>query len=253
MITPLQHAAWSGDLKAIRELLDAGAEIDERTDGLTPLMFAAKEAKLFAARQLLKAGANVNAVAGPETPFQGMSPLCLASVSVACVRPRAVEATVQLLLRAGAHVDHRDADGWTPLMSAVARPRGHVVELLLAAGANPNARSRDGVTPLIALARTFAFGMVFAQKRVLERTVSHLLQAGASVDRKDSKGWTALLHAAAEPRGRIVGLLLAAGADPNVQSRDGVTPLTAMERRYRRPRPRTDETTRLLLAAGAKG
>src|SRR4051812_13429931 len=100
MITPLQRAAWSGDLKAIRELLEAGAEVDERTDGLTPLMFAAKEAKPLAVRQLLKAGADANAFVAGEISFNGMSPLHFA-ISAAGVRTRAIEATVRLLLRAG--------------------------------------------------------------------------------------------------------------------------------------------------------
>jgi ankyrin repeat protein len=137
----------------MRTLIREGTNLEESAPfGLSPLMFAAKECKPRAVRLLLRAGASVNAVAGSELPFSGDSPLHLA-INAVCVRPRAVKATILHLLRAGANVEALDSDGWTPLMRAVSRPRGHVVELLLAAGANPNARNADGETALFILNR----------------------------------------------------------------------------------------------------
>jgi hypothetical protein len=55
---------------------------------------------------------------------------------------------VKKLLAAGAEVNHRDEDGWTPLHTAVEAGAKDVVRLLLAHGADPTAETDDAVTPL---------------------------------------------------------------------------------------------------------
>ncbi len=52
------------------------------------------------------------------------------------------------LLDAGAAVDARDVDGWTPLhLAALLTETPAVIEALLIAGADTSARDRDGITP----------------------------------------------------------------------------------------------------------
>lgn len=52
------------------------------------------------------------------------------------------------LLAAGARVNARDKDGWTPLHMAVQSSKAPaVVEALLAAGADPAAEDKEGKTP----------------------------------------------------------------------------------------------------------
>ena len=51
------------------------------------------------------------------------------------------------------------------------------------------------------------------------------LAAGADVNTRDDKGWTALMHAADKGYVLLVELLLAGGADPNIHRPDGVTAL----------------------------
>ena len=72
-----------------------------------------------------------------------------------------------------------------------------------------------------------------------------LLAAGADVDGRDDRGWTALMHAANEGRGPVTEGLLARTVDPDIRAPDGATALfIAMSR----GRP---EIVALLRNAGA--
>jgi ankyrin repeat protein len=55
---------------------------------------------------------------------------------------------VKKLVVAGAEVNHRDEDGWTPLHSAAEAGAHEVVRLLLAHGADPALETYDTDTPL---------------------------------------------------------------------------------------------------------
>lgn len=57
-------------------------------------------------------------------------------------------AAAKAALDAGANVNSRSRDGWTPLLSA-SRNHTRIVELLLANGADPNCASNRGYTPLM--------------------------------------------------------------------------------------------------------
>ena len=52
-----------------------------------------------------------------------------------------------------------------------------------------------------------------------------LLSVGTNVDERDLRGWTPLMHAVNEDRGRAVERLLAARTDPNLRAPDGTTAL----------------------------
>ncbi|KAG0241087.1 hypothetical protein BGX31_001455 [Mortierella sp. GBA43] len=75
-----------------------------------------------------------------------------------------------------------------------------------------NAHDDDGSTPLI---HASCFGQTSA--------VSMLLHAGASVDERDSFGWTALVWATNNKHEHIVRLLLNHGASPKAQTTKGRT------------------------------
>ena len=57
-----------------------------------------------------------------------------------------------------------------------------------------------------------------------EQTVKVLLDRSAKVNRRDNRGWTALMIAAERGHLGVVRILLAAGADPKLRSKDGKTP-----------------------------
>ena len=72
-----------------------------------------------------------------------------------------------------------------------------------------------------------------------------LLAAGADVDGRDGRGWTALMHAANEGQGPVTELLLAGPVDPDDRAPDGATALfIAVSRGY-------PEIIALLRNAGA--
>jgi ankyrin repeat protein len=76
-------------------------------------------------------------------------------------------------------------------------------------------------------------------------TLRLLLARGADVDLQPATGWTALMRACNAGRLDCARLLLRAGADPNLRNIEGYTA-------YGRTRRRDAELLRLLLASGAE-
>ena len=88
------------------------------------------------------------------------------------------------------------------------------MQLLLAAGALPDVRDVHGKTPLIN-----------AAEHGHDTIVDMLISGQADVSVKTDEGWTALHVAAQNNRVVIVGMLLAAGLDPDISVwMNGITP-----------------------------
>jgi uncharacterized protein len=182
-------------------------------------------------------------------------------------------AQVQALLRAGADVEQRDANGRTAVLAATAGNHLAVVRALIARGANVNAQDhqRDSAF-LLAGARgsteivraTLAAGadlklpnrfggnaLIPACERGHVETVRFLLTTPIAVNHVNNLGWTCLLEAVILGDGgpahqEIVRMLVARKADLNLADRDGVTPLQHARRRGQ------NEVAELLRAAGAR-
>jgi ankyrin repeat protein len=117
----------------------------------------------------------------------------------------------------------RPAGGFTPLLYAARRGCSECAKALVEAGADVNMTDPDGVSPLLLATLNFSFD-----------TAAYLIQRGADVDKWDTWGRSAL-YAAVDmntlPTGgradrpsldhttgtELVGLLLNAGANPNLQ------------------------------------
>lgn len=237
--TALHWAAYRDDAELVALLLDAGADIGATTrlGELTPLFMAAKNGNAEIVRLLLEAGASATA-----TNTNGTSPLMLAAAS-------GDVPTIAVLLEHGADVNARDTtNGQTALMFASALGRVEAVEHLAKAGADLDAVTH--VTEVVTLGeRLKAEGkerdvslegsrnptimggqsaLHFAAREGHLDTVRALLTAGASPDRVNAADKMSVLTAAIiNGNLDIAMLLLDFGADPNLASTTGLTPLFA--------------------------
>lgn len=196
-------AAQNGDLATVAQALDSGADVDACTNTVSPLQYAALNGHLPVVALLIQAGADLE-----HRDSAGDSALLDAAY-------RGHAEVVAALLAAGAEVDGPDPYGGTPLMKAARYGHAETARVLLAGGADPNAAHIHGDRALVnaAIARS-------------PETVDALLRAGAEVDvQVGSLKWSPLGRAALYGDAATVGLLLAAGADPDVLNADGLSPL----------------------------
>lgn len=285
--TPLLYAARQGCLECAQHLVAAGAEIDlADPDGVTPLLSALLNAHFDTAKYLLEAGANVN-----KWDFWGRTPL-YAAVDFNTLphggrpdRPSLDDTTalamIDLLLAAGANPNaqlklfppyrslrmDRGADamldiGTTPLLRAARGADVAAIERLVAAGALLDLPQREGLTPLMAAVGANASsidtrGKFRTELEALE-TAAALLDAGAALDKTDSRGRTALHYAAAAGYTDVALLLAERGADLTAADADGMTPIDAANGKLRGGRrgggaayPATAEALQGLLTATA--
>ncbi len=127
-------------------------------------------------------------------------------------------AAVQSLLNGPAKEEVVGAQGAAALIAAAARNNGEMTDLLLGAGADPKATNEYGATALYAAASENADPAI--TKRLLAAgAAEELVRYKVDVNARSKNGVTALMFAA---RGdaNSTRMLLAAGADPNVQIPD---------------------------------
>lgn len=121
---PLVDAVRTGDVVAVRALLERGARVGTtEPDGTTALHWAAHREQVEIAGLLLAAGAAVDAA-----NRYGVTPLALASVN-------GDAAMIARLLAAGADPNLPNPEGETPLMTAARTGNADALDVLLAAGA----------------------------------------------------------------------------------------------------------------------
>ena len=140
----LLDAARGGDLEALREYIEAGADLETRTvdkqyehtpPGDTPLIQALKNEHPACARLLIERGARQDSAnAFNQTALHW------------AVRKGELEVT-RLLLDRGASAVAPPDNGWTPLHTAAAEGFSELVDLLLEHGADPTAVHGGGLTP----------------------------------------------------------------------------------------------------------
>lgn len=172
----LHLAAHEGDVRTIRRLAEARADLDARDRaGRTPAHVAAFASNDAALRALAEAGADMNALENrvydvltiaavaddPDMVSLAMELGNRADLITSVYDGTALIAAAHLghaevvrrLIAGGAPLDHINNLGWTALMEAVVLGDGgpdHVatVRVLVEAGADITIPDRDGVTPL---------------------------------------------------------------------------------------------------------
>ena len=215
----------AGDRKAALDRIRTGADVNEaQPDGTRPIHWAVYKVDYELIAALIAKKATV------DVPNEfGATPLAEA-VKLADAR------MVKMLLDAGAGVDRADESGQTALMLAIKTGELPIVEMLVKAGANVNAvEAFQRQTPLM--------WAVTAPKSAAEMT-RLLLSKGANVraralytdwpnqlsseprgQYRPVGGLTALLYASRNGCSECVQALIGAGADVNVPTPEGVTPL----------------------------
>jgi len=215
----------SGKTKLALQQIQAGADVNRvQPDGTSPLIWAIDRTEYEIAEALIAKKADVNA----KNEF-GVTPLTLAArLSNARL--------VKMMLDAGAKVDSANPDGETALMMAISGGDVSIVQMLVNAGANVNTIEEfHRQTPLMYAA---------ASNRNAAQMVKLLLSKGADVkpralysdwpsqvtseprtQYRPVGGLNALLYAARSGCYECVQDLIAAGADMNLPTPEGVTPL----------------------------
>ena len=137
----LHSAFQTGDLEALRSLVADPANGWIGALRTYPLEYAIYHSPLSFIRTLIGLGAD------PNYQEEGSFPSILAALSTEREDRHEI---VELLLDAGADIQQRGVNDWTPLHYAAARNDRKAVELLLARGADPKSRTRidDLTTPL---------------------------------------------------------------------------------------------------------
>jgi ankyrin repeat protein len=257
-LTPLVYAARENCVECAKILVEAGADVNQRTFyGWTPLLVATQNRHYKLAEYFLEHGAN------PNTPNNGgWSPLYLATdnrnIEGGDYPVRAPDMDhldfIKLLIAKGANVNARVCgveskpdkctgdstetrtnftmqwlfeDGATPFLRAAQSGDVTLMKLLLEHGADPKIFTAHNVTPLaVAAGIGWVEGVTYewSPEESLE-AVKMCLDLGLDPKTADDEGRTALHGAAHKGRLEVIQLLVDHGADLNAHdggSRDSV-------------------------------
>lgn len=224
--------------RVVRQLVESGADVmlPSQRDGVRPIEHAERRGFTEIERILRKAARTM-------TPDSRLLAAATAGSTAAA----------EAALADGADVDARDERQRTALLLAVTEDRVDVARLLVSGGADVNAYDDQKDTPFLVTGVTGSVDMLDAllpgdpDTRLRNRyggvavipasERGHADYVAAVLERTDidvnhinDLGWTALLEAVILGDGgkrhqRVVEILLANGADPDITDKDGVTAL----------------------------
>ena len=279
--TALMRASRNPTLEVTKGLLQAGADVNAKVedrlscawDGCSPLEIAVSfNENPEVTRTLIKAGADVNAknLYG-ATPLMyaakgGGHPLMYATSGEAKTEAEKTLQTevVKILLEAGAKINAKNVDGYSPLSIAVRwNENAEMTKTLIKAGANVKEKNEMVAWDRLRLKHnrlqrlglqdssddehySSSLLMVAARFNKNPDVARALIKAGLKVNEADEKGRTPLMEAVSGGNLEAIKALLEAGADPNSSDTNGTTPLMLAADRTWHP-----EIFKTLLAAGA--
>jgi ankyrin repeat protein len=224
----LHHAAEMGQVETAKLLIQAGVEVDCRSEGgnTTPLWWAAYNGQVEMVKFLLKNKANIKGEDGDRAMTGAASRIYYLEQKEAVIAR--YKSVIAILREAGVPVD---------IFTAVRLGESDLVRKLLKeqptlATAKDNDLEKKSILAI-------AVGLD------LKDIVVALLDAGAPIESKDESGYTALHNAAFWGREEIAKLLIGRRADVNARAMSQFTPL------HEAARCKSLAVAKLLLAAGA--
>jgi ankyrin repeat protein len=279
-MTALHYAALNGNLDMARMLIAAGANVKAATrlGSYTPLFMAAKNGNAGVVGALLKGGADAKAAGST-----GLNALMMAATS-------GDAESIRLLIQGGADPNAVETErGQTALGYAASFNRVEAIQALIKLGADPNQASKliqppqpikklfdlqnqqaaqaagaaqqaainngaDGVAKGGGNPKGALTPLMYAARQGNLEAAKALLDAGARIDGVNGDRSTALLLATINAHFDIAKYLVERGADVNIASMDGATPLygvvnTQWARKSFQPQPspKYEKTTYLEL------
>ncbi|MCT7546124.1 ankyrin repeat domain-containing protein [Aliarcobacter cryaerophilus] len=282
--TPLHWASGNNHIELVKVLIKAKANLNEKATysndeegffGITPLYASITLNNWEIAKLLIEAGADVNL--GIETDLK-YTPLLL----ITSQKEPSLD-IFNMLIKAGADINAKDKNSWTPLHWASRKNHIELVKVLIKAGADINEKATyyddeegfSGITPLYAsitlnnweIAKLLIEAgadvnlgietdlkytpllLITSQKEPSLDIFNMLIKAGADINAIDKDSWTPLHYAVKNNHIEIVNLLIEAGADVNIASDTGdkLTPLLLLSSQTE---PNM-EILKMLIIAGA--
>lgn len=252
--TVLMTAARAGNVDAVRILLDRGADVNarEKYKGQTALMWAAAERHPDIVKLLLDRGADWKirssdretrlprlSAASSVTPMaRGGFPALLYAAREGDVQ------TAQVMVDKGVDLNYGDVDNTTALTVSILNKRYSFAKFLLDHNADPNVVDASGRTALYAVVEARnedwttlperrvddslpsieIVKLLLAHKADPNVALNKALPGKSGMDSGDTTlgaGATPLMRAARSGDAPSMRLLLAAGADPRLVTRDG--------------------------------
>ena len=254
--TPLMICTRTGAVEAMKLLIDAGADVNakEHLRETTAIMWAAEQNHADAIRLLASKGADVNAQGKKFAPKKqygsngaeqngkfvgGLTALVIAA------RDESFE-SAKALVELKADINKTSGDESTPLLVAVQNGHYDIANLLVEHGADLNKQNDRGWSPLYLAVkhRTVETGTIPVPnvelatpfiKVLLDRGVDVNTRSKANTEIRNGQratwlnedGATPFLRAALCGDIEVMKMLIAHGADPNITTTDGTTPLMA--------------------------
>ena len=214
-------------VQCLKELIAAGADVNEGTNKHTPVTLALRPRGFKAQRQCLDLLVDAGVDLDVPQVVTGDTPLIYVCED---------DIKVKLLIAKGADVNARKRDGSTALQHAAGHGMYESVKLFLEAGANVNGQDSKGETALHSAANgTFENNPSCIHTRCkaflcppvegTDECMKLMLSAGADVYLRDRGGRTALAIAAFYCNVKCLDLLIKSGSDVNGADQNGVTAL----------------------------
>jgi ankyrin repeat protein len=219
---PLDAAVSTGQLESVKLVLAHGANINAvNSGGRTALHIATLSDNWDIVKLLLESGAQANIADNVKT-----TPLHIAA-------QRNNYGIVQLLLDHGAQVSLTDSANETPLGLAVGSKSFEAAKVLVEHGASPNLFNKEGLSPL---------DLSLHNPEMAKLMLAH----AGRIDAFTQPGSIHPLFLCDDTTTQTTELLFAQGADVNVQSSQGITPLAVAAAKN------NFATTKIFLAHGAR-